>query len=219
MSTLVFPKLCGSLVILRELSNEDVIDITHLMTSKISGFLWNIPMYSIESAQGFIHTSKIDFESFKAVHFAIDYKNKPNSDNLLIGCISLIGINQAQRKASIGASWIGEEYWGKGIATECIQLLLKYAFSELRLKEVNSYVFLGNNASIRMLEKNGMKRIRRFHKYYPLEGRYRYLDEYLIYSKSYRYLYFRYSKRMIIGFIRRFLIGCRMRVFPRTVEV
>lgn len=213
MSTLVFPRLCGSLVNLRELTNEDVADITHLMTNKISSFLWDVPPYSIESAQRFIHSSRTDFESFKAVHFAIDYKNKSDSDNLLIGCISLIGINQARKKATIGTAWIGEEYWGKGFATECLQLLLKYSFCHLGLKEVNSYVFPGNMASIRMLEKNGMRRIRRFHKYYQSEGRYRNLDEYLIYSNSYRYLYYRYSKRIFVGFMRRFLIVCRMRVF------
>jgi [ribosomal protein S5]-alanine N-acetyltransferase len=207
-----FPKLCGSLVNLRELTNEDVNDITHLMSSKISSFLWDVPPYRTESAQRFIHSSLIDFKSFKAVHFAIDYKNKSDSHNLLVGCISLIGINQARKRASIGATWIGEEYWGKGIATECIQLLLKYAFSELRLKEVNSYVFPENKASIRMLENNGMKRIRRFNKYYQIEDRYRHLDEYLVYSNNCRYPYCRYSKRIIVGFIRRFLIGCRMNI-------
>jgi RimJ/RimL family protein N-acetyltransferase len=161
----------------------------------------------------FVRSSRADFKSFKAVHFAIDYKNKSNSDSFLIGCISLIGINPERKKASIGATWIGEEYWKRGIATECVQLLLNYAFLKLGLKEINAYVFPENKASIRMLEKNGMKRVRQFNKYYHVERRYRQLVEFLIYSKNCHYVYLRYPKRIILGLVRQLLTGFRMHVF------
>jgi RimJ/RimL family protein N-acetyltransferase len=45
--------------------------------------------------------------------------------------------------------WIGKQYQGKGIATECIKLVVNYAFDVLELQEVSTYVFPDNSLSIR----------------------------------------------------------------------
>jgi ribosomal-protein-serine acetyltransferase len=61
---------------------------------------------------------------------------------LLIGSIGLKNIDLINKKADLGY-WIGEEYWGRGIATECARLIINYAFSssDLGLREVIAYVF------------------------------------------------------------------------------
>jgi ribosomal-protein-alanine N-acetyltransferase len=51
--------------------------------------------------------------------------------------------------------WIGQEYWGKGIVTYVVKELLRIAFDELKLYRVYAEVFEHNNASARVLEKNG----------------------------------------------------------------
>ncbi|MGZ5472077.1 MAG: GNAT family N-acetyltransferase [Nitrososphaeraceae archaeon] len=63
-------------------------------------------------------------------------------------------IDYVNKKANIGY-WIGKQYHGKGIATECIKLVVNYAFDLLDLEEILAYVFPDNNPSIRVLEKNG----------------------------------------------------------------
>jgi RimJ/RimL family protein N-acetyltransferase len=71
----------------------------------------------------------------------------------VVGCIGLKNIDLVSRKANLGY-WIGEQYWGRGIATECVALVIDYAFSsDLELKEISAYVFPENKASIRVLEK------------------------------------------------------------------
>jgi [ribosomal protein S5]-alanine N-acetyltransferase len=52
---------------------------------------------------------------------------------------------------------LAQEHWGKGYATEISLRLLQSAFLELRAERVISTVDINNRASIRVLEKIGMR--------------------------------------------------------------
>ena len=64
------------------------------------------------------------------------------------------------RSAEIGY-WLGEEFWGRGIATDALVAVTEYAFANYDLSRVYAHVFEWNGASARVLEKAG----------YNLEGR------------------------------------------------
>ncbi|MBI3773054.1 MAG: GNAT family N-acetyltransferase [Gammaproteobacteria bacterium] len=51
--------------------------------------------------------------------------------------------------------WLGEEYWGKGIATEAIRIMSDLAFSDMNYKKLFAPVLGPNKTSMRTLEKNG----------------------------------------------------------------
>ena len=170
-----FPKLFGTLVNLREILINDAQDITLLlMNYDVSKHLWEISNpYSIDDALEFIKCANSDFNTLKALHFAIESKIIPRSRNNLkfVGTISIKKIDLVNKKADLGY-WIGEQYWGRGIATECLKLIIDYAFSaELGLKRLCAYVFPENKASIRVLEKNGMNKIGEVNEYHKLSGR------------------------------------------------
>ena len=65
-----------------------------------------------------------------------------------------------RRSAEIGY-WLGEEYWGRGIATEALTAVTQYAFDNYDLCRMFAHVFDWNAASARVLEKAG----------YSFEGR------------------------------------------------
>ena len=47
------------------------------MSYNVSKYLWEVPNpYSVEDALDFIRSAHIDFNSLKALHFAIEYKTK-----------------------------------------------------------------------------------------------------------------------------------------------
>jgi ribosomal-protein-alanine N-acetyltransferase len=185
MASTNFPKLFGVLVNLREVSINDAHDITHLMNYNISKYLYDVPNpYSVEDALNFIKSAHSDFNCLRALHFAIEYKegkSEPSNNNpLLVGAISLKNIDLVNKKANLGY-WIGEQYWGRGIATECVGLIIDYAFSdELGLKEVSAYVFPENKASIHVLKKNGMKKKGEVNEYHEISKRYRNSLKYVI---------------------------------------
>lgn len=80
-----------------------------------------------------------------------------------IGGIGLrLGEDVFRGTAEIGY-WLGEPFWGRGIATLAVVALTDFAFSEFDLERVEAHVFERNPASARVLEKAG----------YSLEGRLR----------------------------------------------
>jgi RimJ/RimL family protein N-acetyltransferase len=68
----------------------------------------------------------------------------------------------ARRSAEIGY-WLGEAFWGRGIATEALIAVTDHAFANHDLCRVFAHVFDWNQASARVLEKAG----------YAFEGRMR----------------------------------------------
>jgi [ribosomal protein S5]-alanine N-acetyltransferase len=169
-----FPRLRGVLVDLRELSVNDAQDIARLINYNIPKYLNEVPdSYSIQDALRFIKKAHNDFESLIALHFAIEYKAMSELSNnnypVFVGSIGLKNIDLINKEANLGY-WIGKQYWGRGIATECVRLIIDYAFSssDLRLREVIAYVFPENKASIRVLEKNDMKRRGEVNEYYEI---------------------------------------------------
>jgi len=66
----------------------------------------------------------------------------------------------ARRSAEIGY-WLGEEVWGRGIATDALLAVTDYAFANFDLCRLYANVFAWNPASARVLEKAG----------YSFEGR------------------------------------------------
>ncbi|MFN8257115.1 MAG: GNAT family protein [Bacteroidales bacterium] len=85
------------------------------------------------------------------VTFAIEYQQE------LAGCIGLVLQNDIYRLSAEIGYWIGEPYWGKGIATEAVQLVSEYAFQELNLVRLYAGVFDFNKASQKVLEKAGFE--------------------------------------------------------------
>jgi RimJ/RimL family protein N-acetyltransferase len=79
-------------------------------------------------------------------------------DNRLLGDIGLFVTNDwAPRDAFVGLG-IGErEYWGKGYGTDAMNLILRYAFTELNLHRVTLTVFEYNPRAIRSYEKVGFQ--------------------------------------------------------------
>lgn len=51
--------------------------------------------------------------------------------------------------------WLGEDYWGRGIATAALQQMTQYALHALHYKKLFAPVLAPNNASMRVLQKCG----------------------------------------------------------------
>jgi ribosomal-protein-alanine N-acetyltransferase len=59
-----------------------------------------------------------------------------------------------RRSAELGY-WLGEEFWGRGIATQAVRAVTAYAFATYDLCRLYAGVFEWNPASRRVLEKAG----------------------------------------------------------------
>lgn len=94
-----------------------------------------------------------DFDKDAGADFFFAIHNLEN--NLLIGFISLFGIDWNHGNTWVGIGLGEREYWGKGYGTDAMRILLRYAFRELNLHRVTLGVFEYNPRAIRSYEKAG----------------------------------------------------------------
>jgi RimJ/RimL family protein N-acetyltransferase len=73
----------------------------------------------------------------------------------LVGSI-LSRVEIKHKKASL-AYWIAAKHWKKGFATEACREMIRYGFEELGLEWIAAGIIVENKASIRVVEKLGMK--------------------------------------------------------------
>jgi RimJ/RimL family protein N-acetyltransferase len=93
------------------------------------------------------------------------------AEDKLIGEIGLDVVNWPGRDAFVGLG-IGEtEYWSKGYGTDVMNLLLRFAFTEVNLKRVTLTVFEYNPRAIRCYEKAGFRHEGRLRRLLNREGR------------------------------------------------
>lgn len=72
-----------------------------------------------------------------------------------IGNIKLQPIDTKKKDAVVGILIGNKDYWGKGVATEAVNLLSAYAFDVLGLRKIGLGVIFGNQAAIRVYGKCG----------------------------------------------------------------
>jgi ribosomal-protein-alanine N-acetyltransferase len=65
---------------------------------------------------------------------------------------------------------LARQHWGQGIASEAVDLMLSFAFEELRLVEVAATVMEGNERSLRLLERKGFERLELLPGYRDVRG-------------------------------------------------
>ncbi len=105
--------------------------------------------YTENDAGNFIDSTLM--EDPKAT-FGIEFEGK------LCGVIGLVPQKDIYRKSAEIGYWIGEAYWGKGIATKAVGLMTTYGLEELNFLRIQTGVFGHNAASMRVLEKNGYEK-------------------------------------------------------------
>jgi RimJ/RimL family protein N-acetyltransferase len=76
-------------------------------------------------------------------------------DDRLLGETDLDVVNWASRDAFVGIGIGNREDWGKGYGTDAMELVLRFAFTELNLRRVTLNVFEYNPRAIRSYEKCG----------------------------------------------------------------
>ena len=93
------------------------------------------------------------------------------AEDKLIGELSLDVVNWSGRDAFVGLG-IGEtDYWSKGLGTDAMKILLRFAFSEINLQRVALSVFEYNPRAIRSYEKAGFRHEGRIRKVLNKEGK------------------------------------------------
>lgn len=95
------------------------------------------------------------------------------SDDAIAGVINLSQIFHGVFQNAYLGYGLGVDFAGKGYMTEAVDLVLKFAFTELGLHRVEANVQPHNVPSIRLLERCGFKKEGFSEKYLKIGGRWR----------------------------------------------
>ena len=102
----------------------------------------------------------------KEAHTAMSWTIR-SEDHTFLGEVGINLAPRRYRKAEIHYSLL-PEYWGKGYASEAVNMIVKFCFDELNLHRIEAGVAVGNLASIRLLERMGFTKEGRKRKVLPL---------------------------------------------------
>lgn len=76
-------------------------------------------------------------------------------DGEVVGGIGVERGEGVERRSLAIGYWLGESYWGRGIATEAVMAVTAYAFETFDVNRISAGVYAWNPASARVLEKAG----------------------------------------------------------------
>ena len=105
--------------------------------------------YTLADAEAWLATTATEV---RVCNFAVEWQGR------LVGGAGLIPLADVYSGTAEIGYWLGEPYWGKGLATRAVALLAAYALDELLFIRLQANVFAENSASMRTLEKNGFVR-------------------------------------------------------------
>ena len=137
---------------LKVLGISDKMQMAKLLNNKkiLNNLRNHIPYpYTEKDAETFIESVKNDPQQQV---FSIYFEGN------FCGIISLIFQNDIYENTDELGYWLGETYWGKGIAGEAVSQITRIGFEDFRLRRIFAKTFENNLASMSVLEKNGYKR-------------------------------------------------------------
>lgn len=92
-------------------------------------------------------------------------------DDVVVGRVNLNNIVRgASQSASLGY-WLAQAAGGRGVATAAVRDIVRVAFTELGLHRIQADTLVHNQASQRVLERNGFARIGLAPRYLKIAGR------------------------------------------------
>jgi RimJ/RimL family protein N-acetyltransferase len=139
----------GKLVRLRQIEENDLQELRDWRNSP------TIRAYTRESRPLNMRNQMVWFESLVRDESNIMFVIEKKDDKKVLGCCGLTYINWKEGHGEISI-YIGEQKWQeKGYASDALQILMKYGFTELRLHRIYAIIFAYNKASVTFFEKNG----------------------------------------------------------------
>ena len=146
-------KLIGKKIYLRPIALEDASEeyVSWLNDTDVNQYLESrFVLATIENVKKFIEaTLQSDSNYFFAI---IDNATNKHIGNIKIGTISNI-----HKRGDIGILIGNKNFWGKGIASEAIELLTEFSFNELNLNKVLAGCYANNIGSYKAFIKCGFQ--------------------------------------------------------------
>ena len=136
-------------LILRKITLDDAVAMYQWMSDpEVCKYeRWNSHP-SVEYTQGSIREYYGAYDSDSKYHWGIQLSDE------LIGSVSIVGMNNADKKATLGYC-LAQKHWSKGYVTEAVSKVVEFMFKEVELNRIEASCSVNNPASGKVLQKVG----------------------------------------------------------------
>lgn len=101
-----------------------------------------------------------EYLQYIGTHYAIgdffDWAVVLTEEDRMIGTCGFTRFDYANNIGEVGYV-LNPEYWGRGIAVEAVREVMRFGFENLQLHRIEAKFIEGNTASLRVMEKTGMR--------------------------------------------------------------
>ena len=163
-----FPVIETERLVLREITDGDLAEIFYQRSDpQMMKYVDRKPASSMQDASDFLGRVQAALVSNDGITWGIALKNEPK----LIGNMGLWRVDKEHHRAELGYV-LHPEHQSKGYASEAMKAILHYGFHTMKLHSVEANVNPNNEASIKLLERNGFIREAYFKENYFFDGRF-----------------------------------------------
>ena len=162
-----FPLIKVSKYLLRETKKGDAKFYFTYLTDKETIKYITYDIKAISDIEKRFKDYKKQFKESKSIRWAIE----DTETKKIIGEISFFNVEVDHEKGEIGY-FLGREYWGKGIMSKILKVVIKYLFHDLQINRLQSTAVKENAGSRRLLEKNKFKKEGILHSYKRFRTKY-----------------------------------------------
>ena len=176
-----FPLLTTPRLLLRAFAEADTPHLITLAGSyEVARNTLNIPHpYTEADARHWLHITQQGYAQHTAYAFALELR----ATGEFIGGMGL-ALESRFDRAEVGY-WLGQPYWGQGLATEALAAVLHFGFTELGLNKIYATHHADNPASGRVMLKNGMVKEGELLQHTKRDGQYHDLWQYRLTRQEY----------------------------------
>ena len=146
------PVIEGERLILRRMVRRDAADLYRYASDpRVSRYLLWQPHPSLIYTERYLEEVLRQYRAHTFYDFALILKE----EDRMIGTCGFTRIDPDHNSCEIGYV-LSAEYWHRGLGSEAVALILRYAFSHLGFHRVQARYMVENIRSRHVMEKNGM---------------------------------------------------------------
>lgn len=140
--------LCADKLNLRHFCEKDLLNLFQGLSNADVIKYYGVSYTNLESSKQQLQWFEELQNQGKGIWWAIF-----NQYGIFHGAIGFNNFNPEHQKIEIGF-WLLPEFWGKGIISEAINLVVAYAFETLKVNRIEAFVELENQNSSKVLVRN-----------------------------------------------------------------
>lgn len=147
-----FPNLKSDNFLLKKIEDHHVDEVFEIYNNdKVFEYCGIIPKHNKATVKNMIGHFDRDYNKRSRVKWGIFANPEPDR---VLGIIEAVDFNQKVNAVTVGY-FLSESNWGKGIATEALEILIDFLFTEVHVNRIQAEVMPLNETSKKVLLKNG----------------------------------------------------------------